>query len=148
MADMQFIRLEKADGVARITLARPKHNVFDIAINHGNGTVYFGTEKGLVSRMGEATNFVPVITELTVFPNPVRADFDGPITVDGCAYGSTVHITDVGGRWVASLSSEGGRAVWDGKTSEGTPVPYGVYLIFVTDSKGKSGGITKLAIIR
>lgn len=29
---MQFIRLEKADGVARITLARPKHNVLDIAM--------------------------------------------------------------------------------------------------------------------
>jgi cyclohexa-1,5-dienecarbonyl-CoA hydratase len=30
MADMQFIRLEKADGVARIALARPKHNVLNI----------------------------------------------------------------------------------------------------------------------
>ncbi|MBI9087432.1 MAG: enoyl-CoA hydratase/isomerase family protein [Desulfobacterales bacterium] len=32
MADMQFIRLDTADGVARITLARPKHNVLDIAM--------------------------------------------------------------------------------------------------------------------
>ena len=30
MADLQFIALEKVDGVARITLARPKHNVFNI----------------------------------------------------------------------------------------------------------------------
>jgi hypothetical protein len=78
----------------------------------------------------------------------VRADFEGPITVDGCAYGSTVHITDVGGRWIATLESQGGRAVWDGLDAQGRPVPFGVYLIFVTDAKGKSGGVTKLAITR
>jgi cyclohexa-1,5-dienecarbonyl-CoA hydratase len=32
MADMQFIGLETVDGVARITLTRPKHNVFNIAM--------------------------------------------------------------------------------------------------------------------
>jgi cyclohexa-1,5-dienecarbonyl-CoA hydratase len=30
MTDLKFIKLEKADGVARITLARPKHNVLNI----------------------------------------------------------------------------------------------------------------------
>jgi cyclohexa-1,5-dienecarbonyl-CoA hydratase len=30
MAELRFIKLAKADGVARISLARPKHNVFDI----------------------------------------------------------------------------------------------------------------------
>ena len=32
MADMQFIKHGKTDGVARITLARPKHNVLNIAM--------------------------------------------------------------------------------------------------------------------
>ena len=32
MADLQCIKCDTADGVARITLARPKHNVFDIAM--------------------------------------------------------------------------------------------------------------------
>lgn len=30
MAELKFVKLEKAAGVARITLARPKHNVFNI----------------------------------------------------------------------------------------------------------------------
>lgn len=30
MADLKFVKLAKADGVARITLARPKHNVLNI----------------------------------------------------------------------------------------------------------------------
>lgn len=124
------------------------NNVYDIAINHRTGEVFFGTEKGLESLAGEATNFVAEIDELTVFPNPVRTDFTGPITIDGCAYGSTVHVTDVGGRWIATLDSEGGRAIWDGNGKDGSPAPFGVYLIFVTDAKGKSAGVTKLAITR
>jgi cyclohexa-1,5-dienecarbonyl-CoA hydratase len=32
MADLKFIRIESSGGVARITLARPKHNVFNIAM--------------------------------------------------------------------------------------------------------------------
>ncbi|MEJ2037616.1 MAG: enoyl-CoA hydratase/isomerase family protein [Desulfosarcinaceae bacterium] len=38
MADMKYIKMEKANGVARITLARPKHNVLDIEMmNELNG---------------------------------------------------------------------------------------------------------------
>lgn len=146
-----LIEADGLDQIAHFTAASSpllSDNVFDIAINHGSGEVFFGTEKGLVSRLGEATNFVAAIDEVTVFPNPVRADFEGPITVDGCAYGSTVHVTDVGGRRVATLTSAGGRAVWDGTGPDGEPVPFGVYLIFVTDAKGKSGGVAKLAIVR
>jgi hypothetical protein len=123
-------------------------NVYDVAINHGSGEVFFGTEKGLVSLIGEGTNFVAAIDELHVYPNPVRAGYEGAITVDGCAYGSTVHVTDVGGRWIATLESEGGRAVWDGLGPDGAPVPHGMYLIFATDDEGKSGGVTPLAITR
>lgn len=123
-------------------------NVFDVAINHGTGEVFFATERGLVSLIGEGTNFVAEIDALKVYPNPVRPGYEGGITVDGCAYNSTVHVTDVGGRWVATLNSEGGRAVWDGRRADGSLAPYGMYLIFATDSEGKSGGVTPLAITR
>jgi cyclohexa-1,5-dienecarbonyl-CoA hydratase len=38
MADLKYLRVDNADGVARITLARPKHNVLDIEMmNELNG---------------------------------------------------------------------------------------------------------------
>lgn len=148
------VYLVEADGLGQVAHytsdSSPllSNNVFDVAINHGSGEVFFGTEKGLVSLIGEGTNFVAAIDELTVYPNPVRPGYEGVITVDGCAYGSTVHVTDVGGRWIATLESEGGRAVWDGSGADGARVPFGMYLIFATDDEGQSGGVTPLAITR
>ena len=122
--------------------------ISDIALNHRNGAVFIGTDKGLMSWRGEATNFVTEIDELQVYPNPVRRDFDGLIAIEGLAYRSTVHITSASGRWIATLSSEGGRAVWNGTDAVGQAVPHGVYLIFATAEDGQSAGATKLAIIR
>ncbi len=40
MSELKFLQLEKTDGVARITLARPKHNVFNIdMINEFNSVI-------------------------------------------------------------------------------------------------------------
>ena len=60
----------------------------------------------------------------------------------------TVHVTTASGRLIATLTSEGGRAIWNGKDLSGTDVPYGVYLVFATDADGKSSGTTKIAVIR
>ena len=65
------------------------------------------------------------MTDIFVFPNPVDAFHDGPITVDGLDYQTTVHITNAAGRLVAVEESMGGRAIWDGNLDDGTPAPYG-----------------------
>ena len=62
--------------------------------------------------------------DIFVFPNPVNQFHDGPITVDGLDYQTTVHITNMEGRLIA-VESMGGRAIWDGLLDDGTPAPYG-----------------------
>ena len=126
----------------------PSDQIFDIAINHRNGEVLIGTDRGLMGWRSDAQNFVVEINEIRTYPNPVTAGFDGWITIDGLAFESTVHITSSAGRSVAKLKSEGGRAVWDGLDWNGQPVGYGVYLVFATDAEGKSAGTTKFAIMR
>lgn len=126
----------------------PTNDIADIAIDHSTGRVYFGTDKGLFSFQGDATNFVSEIDGLRVFPNPVRADHLGPVVVDGLAYQSTVHVTTAQGRWVATLRSEGGRATWDGLDADGRPVPHGIYLFFAVDSRGDTAGTARVAITR
>lgn len=126
----------------------PSDRIFDIAINHRNGEVLIGTDRGMMGWRSDAKNFVVEIDELRAYPNPVTADFEGWITIDGLAYESTVHITTSAGRVVAQLESEGGRAVWDGLDWNGQPAGYGVYLVFATDENGDSAGTTKFAIMR
>jgi ligand-binding sensor domain-containing protein len=126
----------------------PSDQIFDIAINHRNGEVLIGTDRGMMGWRSDAMNFVVEIDQLRAYPNPVTADFEGWITIDGLAYESTVHITTSAGRVVAQLESEGGRAVWDGLDWGGQPAGYGVYLVFATDENGDSAGTTKFAIMR
>ncbi len=126
----------------------PSNDILDIAMDYGSGEVYIGTSKGIVSYRGEATNWDREMSNFHVMPNPVRADHTGPIVFDGLAYGSTVHLTDAAGNRIAVLRSNGGRATWDGNMENGVPAPYGVYVAFATDSQGKQGAVTKLAVIR
>jgi hypothetical protein len=126
----------------------PSNQIFDIAINHRNGEVLIGTDKGMMGWRSDANNFTLEIDKIRAYPNPVTADFEGWITIDGLAYESTVHITTSAGRVVAQLESEGGRAVWDGLDWKGQPASYGVYLVFATDDDGNSAGSTKFAIMR
>ena len=126
----------------------PDNNIRSIAINYNNGEVYVGTNNGTVSYLSESTNWDIEMEDIFVFPNPVKPDHDGPIVVDGLDYESVVHVTNAAGRVIAIVESMGGRAIWDGNLDDGTPAPYGVYLIFAVDSDGNVDANTKLAITR
>ena len=52
------------------------------------------------------------------------------------------------GRLIAVEESMGGRAIWDGLLDDGTPAPYGIYLVFAVDRDGNATGNTKFAITR
>ena len=126
----------------------PSDNILDIAINQASGEVFIATTRGIISYLGEATNWDSEMENMFVFPNPVDAYHEGPITIDGLAFESTVHVTDASGRVIAVVESMGGRAIWDGRLSDGALAPYGVYLIFATNADGKTSATTKLAITR
>lgn len=126
----------------------PHNNIQSIAINYSNGEVYIGTINGSISYLSESTNWDTEMECIFAFPNPVTPEHDGPIVVDGLDYESVVHITNASGRLVATVESMGGRAIWDGNLDNGTPAPYGVYLVFAVDRDGNSKANTKLAITR
>ena len=126
----------------------PSENVLDIAINHANGEAFIATGRGTVSYLSEATIWDTEMPDIFVFPNPVNQFHDGPITVDGLDYQTTVQITNMEGRLIAVEESMGGRAIWDGLLDDGTPAPYGVYLVFAVDRDGNATGNTKFAITR
>ena len=126
----------------------PDNNIQSIAINYDNGEVYVGTLNGTVSYLSESTNWDTEMESIFAFPNPVKPDHDGPIVVDGLDYETIVHITNAAGRLVSEIESMGGRAIWDGLLDDGSPAPYGVYLVFAVDRDGNVKANTKLAITR
>ncbi len=123
------------------------NNITSIAINGQNGEVFFATERGLISWMGAATEGDNTFQNLYVWPNPVRETYSGNITVEGLKDESIVKITDIIGNLVFKTTSNGGRAVWDGKNRNGARVSTGVYLIFCSDSEGNQSRVIKLLFI-
>jgi len=122
-------------------------NITSIAINHKNGEVFIGTDKGLISYMGEATGGSKTYDSVYVYPNPVRETYDGPVTITNLIENSEVKITDIAGNLVFRATSLGGQAVWDGRNLNGNRVKTGVYLVFCNDELGEETHITKLLLI-
>ena len=124
------------------------NNVYNIAINHSNGEVFFATEKGVIGFFSTATNFDPEMTNVRVFPNPVRPEYSGNITIDGLAYNTSVKVTDIEGNIVFETESEGGRAVWNGLDFKNERPQTGVYLVFVSTPDGSADEVRKLTFIK
>ena len=123
------------------------NNVLDLQLNQSTGELYIITELGLVSYRTNATYEDPTYSNVKVFPNPARPEFDGPITIQGIRYNSDVKITDVSGKLVYKTTSNGGTATWDGKTLYGEKVPTGVYLIWTAANEGKGRKVGKVLIV-
>ncbi|MCL2132702.1 MAG: T9SS type A sorting domain-containing protein, partial [Lentimicrobiaceae bacterium] len=115
----------------------PSNTVHNITIDGETGDVYFGTSKGLVSFRYTATDGKEDYENLKIFPNPVRENFNGYISISGLKEDSEVKITDAFGKLVYRTVSNGGTAVWDGRRFDGQKASTGVYFVFVNDVETK-----------
>jgi hypothetical protein len=123
------------------------NTVTDISIEPSTGEVFFATTNGVVSFRGDATEGSSGFANVYVFPNPVRENYEGPVTVTGLGKESIVKITDISGNLVYETISTGGQVVWDGRNARGRRVNTGIYLIFITSSDYSESHVTKLMFI-
>jgi len=124
------------------------NKVFDVEINDATGEVFFATEKGLISFRAEATKGQRSFSEVLVFPNPVKPDYEGVITIKGLIADAIVKITDISGNLIYETVALGGQATWDGKSFYGEKAHTGVYLVFCSDEDGNTTHVTKLLFVR
>ena len=126
-------------------------NIESIAINDQTGEVFFGTDKGLCSYMSDATAINEEMTKDNVwaYPNPVRPDYTGLITITGLNYDTDVKIVTANGTLVAEGRSNGGTFTWDGcDQHNGKRVASGVYMVLAATAEGNKGTVCKIAIVR
>ena len=82
------------------------------------------------------------------YPNPVRPEYTGPITIVGLTFNADVKITTATGYLVAEGRSNGGTFTWDGCDKDGKRVASGIYNVITATSTGEKGTVCKIAIIR
>lgn len=126
----------------------PSNNVISIAIDPNTGVVYIGTDKGLLSYVSDATTGSADYSNVYAYPNPVRPEYDGLITISGLQINSNVKITDVKGNLINQGKSQGGLYTWDGRNVSGNKVDTGTYLVFGSSEDSQTGVVTKILIVK
>lgn len=131
------------------------NNIIDIAVDQQTGEVFIGTAEGLISYQGDAiAGGRTHQSDIQVYPNPVRENYEGPIAIKGLARDAAVKITDLSGKLVFETQALGGQAIWNGRDYNGRRVQSGVYLVFSSTNSSLAGfnaqpdaAVTKIMVI-
>jgi len=124
-------------------------NILSLAINDDTGELFIGTDQGLCSYTGNFSDGDNGMTKDNVwaYPNPVRPDYTGAITVTGLENGASVKIVTSNGVLVNEGIAANGEYKWYGLNKDGKRVASGVYMVEVATSEGEKGVVCKIAII-
>ena len=126
----------------------PSDNINDIEIDGVSGEVFFATDKGMVSFLGTSTKPSDSLSDVFVYPNPVRPNFVGTVKISGLTDKANVKITDIEGNLVYEATSSGGTIEWDTKAFGKHKVASGVYMIFVASEDATDSTVKKVMFIR
>jgi len=146
--------LVSADGTTQIKNFNEQNSpllsnsIISLAVDNKTGEIWFGTSKGIQSYRGDATTGEEKFKKVYTFPNPVRADFKGNVTITGLIRDSQIRITDISGNLVYETVSDGGQATWDLTTYNGHRVATGVYLVFCASKDGSQSCVSKMLVIK
>lgn len=149
------VYLVSADGteiIANYTAensALPSNTVYSVSVSPTDNVVYFGTANGLASFDSDSSPAADDYTDVYAYPNPVRPDYTGWITIAGLMDDSLVKIADAAGNVFFQGRSEGGMISWDGCDAGGNRVRSGVYYVFASQNAtgSASGAVTKILVI-
>ncbi len=124
-------------------------NIESLEINSQTGELFIGTDRGLCSYMTDATAPADEMNKdnTYAYPNPVRPDYRGMITIVGLTYDADVKIVTASGTLVNEGRSNGGTYQWDGCDQKGRRVASGVYMVETATSDGEKGTVCKIAVV-
>ncbi len=125
-------------------------NVNALAIDSLSGVLYVTTDKGMCSYRTGVTAPTNTLSksELRIFPNPVRPDYQGLLNVTGLTAEAEVKVLTSGQQLVARGNAIGGSWQWDlTNQNTGNRVGAGVYFIMVSTADGKTSIAGKVVII-
>lgn len=125
----------------------PSATIRALRFNEEEGLLYIDSPNGMVSYRSDATLAEEKLSTITIFPNPVRPDYQGWVGMKGLVENSVVKITELSGRLVHETRSQGGTASWNLNDYTGRRASGGIYLVLVVAPDGSERLEGKLAII-
>ena len=142
----------------------PSNGITSMAQNQNDGTIYFGTNRGLVAFKAGGSSTSNSLEDAYAYPNPVRPGFNieiDKIKIKNLSENINIKITDIEGNLVAeaqsntnlrfkgyNLAIDGGTAYWNGKNLADRTVASGVYVVLISDLNTIETNVLKIMLIR
>lgn len=128
----------------------PNNNVYAIKCDPESNSVWMGTHMGIAQYFSDSTPSQNDYESVKAYPNPVRPDYLGWVTIEGLMDLSLVKIVDSSGALVKELGrSSGGMITWDLTNLESKRVKTGVYYVLASQSEdGQSmANVSKILVV-
>ena len=113
----------------------PSNLIYSVYVHPITNSVFVGTELGLVEYNSTASASQEDYSNVYAYPNPVKPNYTGWITIKGLMDNSYVKIEDANGNIIYSTISLGGIVTWDGCDSNGNRVKAGVYKVYASQEE-------------
>lgn len=129
----------------------PNNTVYDICYNPETNSIMASTLNGIAEYFLPGSSSGTNFDRVKAYPNPVRPDYLGWITIEGLEDNALVKIVDASGNLVRELGhSEGGSIQWDGTNMSNVKVNSGVYYVFMSSASEDNSGsnVTKILIVK
>lgn len=141
--------------VAEYTTANsgiPGDIVYGVGYNPDSNSIMVSTDQGLGELYLESVGLGENLDNVRAYPNPVRPDYYGFVTIDGLVGESMVKIVDSAGNLVRELGpAENGIVEWDVTNLRYEGVKSGVYYVLASSGPGDDTNytkVTKILVIR
>lgn len=127
----------------------PSDDVYCTGFDPGSNAVWIGTGRQLATYYSDVTPGEADYDHVVSYPNPVRPDFYGEVTIQGLMDQSLVKIIDQGGNLVKELGrSQGGMITWDLTDVQGRRVSTGIYIIAASTETSASASVGKILVVK
>ena len=125
------------------------NTVYQVCCNPNSNSVYVTTPAGLYEYYSDSSPAESNYDNIYAYPNPVRPEYGGNVTITGMMDNSLIKIADSNGFVIRQLKSTGGMATWDCCDQNGELVKTGVYMVLCSQANGSGEAVvTKIAVIR
>lgn len=112
----------------------PDNVVYTMAYSPATNSLLISTEKGLCEYFLSGSAAGGSDSGIRAYPNPVRPEYYGYVTIDNLPEDAVVKITDAGGNLIKELGySSAGSCTWDVTNLSHKRVPAGVYLVLASN---------------
>ena len=124
----------------------PSNTILNLVYDSPTGELFIYTNKGLMSYRTSSSTPNDKHLNVSIFPNPVNANFMGLVGIKGVVSGAIIKITDVNGNLIKEIQSNGSTASWNLTDFREQRVPIGIYLFFSASKDGEESFVGKIAV--